>query len=245
MKINDKESIEINYWKHSEIEGPDKRTIKNLINKIGDLKVFLECINNLNNYIVDKGFILELGAGQGWASCAYKHLYPNVNITATDISEYAISSLSYWEKVFDVDDIKSYSCKSYELKELDSSIDLIFCFAAAHHFVAHKRTLIEIKRVLKKGGKAIYIYEPTSPSLFYPIAYWRVNRIRPEVPEDVLITHKLKSFAESIGLNLSVTFAPLMTKRKGFSAFYYKFMSFFPKLNNLLPCSAHIIIEKK
>lgn len=245
MKITDKELIEINYWKNSDIEGPGKQTLVNLINKIGDLTVFLECIKDLKDFTVDEGNVLELGAGQGWASCAYKHLYPKVNITATDISEYAISSVSYWERVFSVSNIKSYNCKSYETLELESSLDLIFCFAAAHHFVAHKRTLIEIKRILKKGGKALYIYEPTTPSLFYPIAHWRVNRIRPEVPEDIIIPKKLINFAKSIGLRVSVHYAPLRIKRRGFSVLYYKLLSIFRILNNFLPCSAHIVIEKK
>jgi ubiquinone/menaquinone biosynthesis C-methylase UbiE len=244
MNILEKEAIEIDYWKNSLTERPGKFTLENLINKIGDLEVFIECLKDLNLYILKDGDVLELGAGQGWASCAYKFLYPNVNITTTDISEYAISSLKYWEAVFHVHGIRSHHCKSYSTNLPNSSIDMIFCFAAAHHFIAHKRTLIEINRILRIGGRALYMFEPTTPRYFYRIAHWRVNRIRPEVPEDVLVISNLKKIALLAGFKIDVCFAPLLTKRKGFAAIYYKMMVWFPILKYLLPCSAHIIFEK-
>ncbi len=109
-------------------------------------------------------------------------------MTATDISEFAVLSLPKWERLFEVEVDNSYACTSYETSESDDSIDQVFCFAAAHHFLAHKRTLHEISRILKPGGISFYFHEPATPKYLYSLAYWRVNRKRPQVPEDVLKT---------------------------------------------------------
>ena len=106
--------------------------------------------------------------------------------------------------MFEVKIDNSYACKSYEINEIDGSLDLIFCFAAAHHFLAHKRTLLEISRVLKPGGKAFYFYEPATPKWLYSLTRWIVNKKRPQVPEDVLKTPELRLFAREAGLDFQL-----------------------------------------
>jgi ubiquinone/menaquinone biosynthesis C-methylase UbiE len=86
-------------------------------------------------------------------------------VTATDISEYAIASLLKWEHVFQVKVDRYYACCAYETNEPDGSIDHIFCFAAAHHFVAHRRTLQEISRILKPGRLSILLLRAGDPKV--------------------------------------------------------------------------------
>jgi ubiquinone/menaquinone biosynthesis C-methylase UbiE len=196
------------------------------------------------NHLGDGFNILELGGGQGWASCVYKKLYKNITITTTDISEYAVSALPKWEKLFDVTVDRSYHCKSYSTKEPDQSIDFIFTFAAAHHFLEHKKTIIELSRILKNGGTAIYFYEPTTPRLLYKPAFWRVNRKRPEVPEDVLIVSELSSIAENHGLTVKCYYYPSLIKRGSFETVYYSVLKRFKFLQKALPCTANIVFYK-
>jgi len=240
--LREKEKIEIEYWKDSMHENPNVDSIDNISNKISDAKVFYNCINRY--VLIKSGRVLELGAGQGWASCVYKKYYSNVHVTATDISEYAIASLPKWEKIYGVKIDKSYSCKSYEILENDEALDQIFCFSAAHHFIAHRSTLVEIKRVLKPGGTAFYFYEPSSPKFFYNFAVWRVNRKRPEVPEDVLIISNLIKIARDLNFDIKVDYTPSTIKRSSLSLIYFSILKLLPFLQVVLPTTVNIIFKK-
>lgn len=243
--IEKKQKIEIEFWRDSKDESPESDSIHNIINKVSDAGVFLDCLKRHQNKLAITGKILELGAGQGWASCVYKRLFPKTHVTATDISEFAIMSLHKWERLFEVKVDNSYACTSYKTKEMDASIDQIFCFAAAHHFLAHNRTLHEISRVLKPGGMAYYFHEPATPKYLYSLAHWRVNRKRPQVPEDVLITSRLRKLAHSNGLDLNVDYYPSLIKRGSFETVYFFILSRIPVLQRILPCSAIFIFTKK
>lgn len=245
MNISEKQKIEVDFWRKSKTESPDldSLSIDNIINKISEAGILLDCIRRYKN--IENNFkVLELGGGQGWASCVYKRIYNNINITTTDISPYAVSSLPKWEKLFDVSVDNAYHCKSYSTKEDDESIDFIFTFAAAHHFLEHRKTIIEISRILKKGGSAIYFYEPTAPRLFYKMAYFRVNRKRPEVPEDVLIISEIASIAKNSGLIFKCDYYPSIVKRGPFETIYYTILKKFKFLQKVVPCTANIIFYK-
>jgi len=245
LNIEAKQKIEIEFWRDSKDESPESDSIENIISKVSDAGVFLDCLKRHQHKLATTGKILELGAGQGWASCVYKRTFPETDVTATDISEFAVKSLPKWERLFEVTIDKSYDCTSCHINENDSSVDLIFCFAAAHHFLAHKRTLHEISRVLKPGGKAFYFYEPATPKYLYSLARWRVNRKRPHVPEDLLITSEIRKLARSIGLDLFVDYYPSLIKRGAFESVYYFILGRLPLLQRLLPCSANFIFTKK
>lgn len=238
------QKIEIEFWRGSKDESPEADSIYNIVNKISDTGVLLDCLNRHRAKLTSDGRALEIGGGQGWASCVYKKQFPNAHVTATDISEYAIMSLPKWERLFEVKIDNSYACTSYEIHESDASLDQIFCFAAAHHFLAHKRTLREIFRVLKPRGKAFYFHEPATPKYLYSLAYWRVNRKRPQVPEDVLITPELRKLAREIGLDLHVDYYPSIIKRGAFETVYFFVLSRIPFLQRILPCSAIFIFTK-
>ncbi|MDD2661177.1 MAG: class I SAM-dependent methyltransferase [Methylococcales bacterium] len=245
-EIESKQKIEIEFWRDSEHESPEADSIHNIVNKVTDAAVFLDCINRHHKELVFNGRVLELGGGQGWASCVYKKLFPNAHVTATDISKYAVMSLPKWERLFEVKIDNSYACTSYEINESDDSLDLIFCFAAAHHFLAHRRTLREISRMLKPGGKAIYFNEPATPRYLYSLARWRLERTRPEVPEDMLITSELRKLALEAGLDMYVDYYPSIIKRGPFKAVQAISIirDSIPFLHPLLPCSANFIFMK-
>lgn len=200
IDIIEKEKIEIDYWKNSSWENSSSFSDRNFISKSFQCKNFNYKVRKYRKHINGSNNVLELGAGQGWASCFLKRFYlPQAHITVSDISPYAIDSIKYWENVFDVKINESLSCQSYDIPSPSGSYDLIFCYAAAHHFVKLDETLDEIKRVLKRNGKAIFLYEPTCSKLFYPIHFKYVNK-NPHVPEDILIVDEIKAMAEKHNL---------------------------------------------
>lgn len=242
--LDEKQQIEIDYWKNSTNESPEADSISNLIMKVSSGGVLLECLKRNQKNLKKEGRVLELGGGQGWAACIYKRCYPGVEMITTDISEYAVMSVHKWEKIYNVSLDGAYACKSNEINERESSIDLVFCFAAAHHFLTHRRTLKEIFRVLKPGGKAIYFNEPSTSRLFHPLAYKRVNSKRSAVPEDVLKTKKLNEIAREVGFNFEVDYFPHMLNRGSIESLYYLTLSKFTILQRMLPCTANFIFTK-
>lgn len=244
-QIDTKQQVEIDFWRDSETESPASDSLQNIVNKLTDANTFLDCLRKYKDRLSDKGRVLELGGGQCWGSCVYKRIYPNAFVTGTDISPFAVQSLPKWERVLDVKLDNSYACKSYEIPEDDASLDQIFTFAAAHHFLAHRRTLAEFKRVLKPGARAFYLYEPATPKFLHALAHKRVNLKRPEVPEDVLIPSKLRRIAEALDLQCEVDFFPTFKGRGATATAYYLVLGRIPPLQPLLPCTANFIFTKK
>ena len=195
--------------------------------------------------MIRKGKILELGAGQGWASCLYKRLYNESEVIVTDINEHALKCIYEWERLYSVKADKVYACKSYKTKEPDNSIDQVFCFAAAHHFIKQEETLKEISRILKKGGKAFYFHEPVTPRIFYKPIHAYVNRNMNGKPhEDVLITKDIKKYARKYGLVPFVDLNPSLVKRKPFATVYFAILKKIPLFRKVLPASAVFYFKK-
>src|SRR3712207_4477406 len=92
MNIEEKEQIEIKFWKNSPLENPESDSIENLVGRLSEARVFLEKLAYYREYFDKTESILEIGAGQGWASCIVKKNFPDKKVIASDISEYAIES---------------------------------------------------------------------------------------------------------------------------------------------------------
>ena len=244
LHLNKKELIEIDFWQNSPTENPDSDSLANIVNKMGDVEVFLECFYRVENKFITGQLILELGGGQGWASCVIKRMFPTMNILTTDISQAAVASLPKWEHIFNVEIKNPFATKSYHVPIADNSIDTIFCFASAHHFIAHRRTLQELRRCLKQGGNAFYFYEPSTPDFWYRIAKNRVERKRPDVPEDLLRYRKIQSIAEDIGLECKLDFYTSFIKRSPIETIYYWVLGKSRLLQRILPCTINYQFTK-
>jgi len=238
MSLEHKEAIEVDYWRESAEESPEANSLPNLLNKMAEAPDLFESVEHFRHRFESRGTILELGGGQGWASAIVKRLHPTSRVVATDISPYAIASLPKWEHIFGVQLDDSYACRSYETREADASVDCAFCFAAAHHFVAHRRTLAELYRILKPGGTAIYFHEPVCRRYLHRLAHWRVNRKRPEVPEDVLVYPRLIELGREAGFEGRLHFAPSLVRRGTLETMYYLLLGKLPWLQHALPTTA-------
>src|SRR5690349_6518301 len=119
-----------------EFESPGSDSVHNILNKITDAPNLLECLQPFDAVFKGSKDILELGGGQGWGSCLLKRLYPQARFTMSDISEFAVASLRKWEHVFQAKIDRSFACRSYDIPLEDASVDCVFTYAAAHHFIA-------------------------------------------------------------------------------------------------------------
>jgi SAM-dependent methyltransferase len=245
MDISQKEAIEIGFWETSPIERPGSGSLENLLMKSAEARVLVEKLPTFAPLFARASSILELGGGQGWASCIVKRTYPTAQVTLTDISPAAIASVDVWEKAFGarIDDARA--CRSYDTPFADGSFDLIFAYSAAHHFVRHRRTLLEIRRLLRRGGVGIYLNEPGCLAYLHRLAKYRVNRKRPEVPEDVLRYREIEELARRAGLDATTTFTPTLTNRGPLESVYYTVLAAIPRLQHVLPCTVDIIMRRK
>lgn len=244
MNYDSHACAEVDLWRDSPSERPAADSVSNIVNKLSDARVFLDCVRRHRNLFKGAKRILELGGGQGWASCLVKRLRPGAEVTLTDISPYAIASAGKWERIWDVNLDEQYACPGSETHETDNSVDLVFCFASAHHFTAMPETLAEIRRILKISGTAAFFHEPTCPRAWYPLARRRVRRKRPEAGEDVLVPGDLRRFARSAGLTMEVDYYPTLLYRRPREVLYYGVLSKVPALRRVLPCGANILLYR-
>lgn len=240
-----KEDVELRFWESSPTERPGANSLQNLLDKSAEARVFLQKLESFGHFFSSAGKILELGGGQGWAACIIKRLYPASHVTLTDISPAAIASVHVWEHAFGVRVDDAAACRSYETPFDSSSFDLIFAYEAAHHFRRHQRTLREVRRLLKDDGVAIYLHEPGCPNYIHAAAHYRVNRKRPEVPEDVLRYREIEGLAREVGLDATTYFSTLRTNRRPIETIYYTVLHAVPPLQRILPCTVDIVMRVK
>jgi SAM-dependent methyltransferase len=169
------EARQMAFWEHSPYESPKADSLETVARKFNESRVFLEKLKDFSDVFSSATDILELGAGQCWASCMVKRQLPAARVVATDLAPCAVASAHRWERLLESKLDQVAVCRSYSTPFPDNSFDLVFAFSAAHHFGNHEGTLKELRRLLRPGGSALYFHEPSSPRTLYPFAYRRVN----------------------------------------------------------------------
>jgi SAM-dependent methyltransferase len=244
-ELRRRHEAELDFWRQSPHEGPGSDSVVQIVHKAVEAAVFVDVLRRYEPDFARARNILELGGGQGWASCIVKRQFPNARVTLSDLSADAISSVRTWERVYNVHLDGAIACPSYEIPVGDAAFDLVFAFASAHHFAAHRQTFQELHRVLGPAGQALYFYEPSCYPLLYRLAHRRVNRKRPDVPEDVLVYPKLVSLAREAGLEAAVEFYPSVLARAPGALLYYSALARLPWLQRVLPCTANFRFRRK
>ncbi len=239
--IAEKESLDVREWGN-----PDMHSMESMIHRAAEMRVMLEKLDRFGDYFSSARNILELGGGYCWASCMVKWRYPDAVVIGSDITADAFASTSFWQRMLGVKVDSQFVCKSYETGLPDASQDLVFVFAAAHHFGRHRSTLRELARILRPGGVALYLHEPACPKFWYPLAYRRVNNgvLGYGVPEDLLLTGKLGRLATEAGLQMSIHKDVTTTNRGAVQGIYYLLLGKIPLLQRLMPCSVDLVFMK-
>ena len=237
--LSEKEQREIDAWKGNSVE-----QLGSVAYKFAESRAFLAKLGEYQALFSGGGTILEIGGGQCWAAGMVKRLFPDATVYASDISPHAIAQAPEWERILKIRLDRAFACRSYDIPLADASVDLIFCFEAAHHFVAHRRTLAELFRVLRSGGTALYLREPSCPAWVHPLAKRRANAKRPEVPEDVLRTREIAALGRAAGFEVEVRFDPSVVGRQPAETLYYAVLQRARFLHTILPCSVDYIFRK-
>jgi len=240
QSIEEIQSIELALWHVHKNED----WLANLSNKLSELRWLMPKFAIYDNKFRAATTILELGGGEGWSSCVAKRLYPELHVTTSDMSDAAISGIDKWERIFESKVDAKFSCRSYAVPLPNNSVDLIFTFQAAHHFRLHKETLTEIARLLKPGGVCMYLHEPSCRKYIYPLAKWRVNKKRPECPEDLVVLEDMRSIAADLGFSLQVVYSTATVNRGVVEGVYYKALSIVPAFCQWVPCTADFVFTK-
>jgi SAM-dependent methyltransferase len=240
----ERERQEMSFWAESNNGAGEFRALESFTNKMSEARVVYEKLMQYRHLFAGARTVLEVGGGECWLSAIVAKEFPQAKVVASDISPDALTHAPGWERVFDSRLSGAVAARSYEIPLASASVDLMVVFAAAHHFGAHRRTLAEIRRVLRSGGHAIYLHEPACRPYIYRAAHRRVTAKRPVVPEDVLRYPEIERLAAQAGLDCDVRFAPTTTYRGPVEAIYYLVLQKASALCRVLPCSVDIVFTK-
>lgn len=241
--LNEKEHRDIEAKRHfAEAALDDLELIHFKALKAGELDLFRRHVTRYFDIFKVSNVIVELGGGSGWAAYYIKRLFNMAKVFTTDIAPGVVCIHKCWESFFYSKIDGAYCARSYDLPFESGSVDLAFCFQAAHHFGKHRRTFEELKRVLRPGGTVLYLDEPVCGRSVYALAHRRVNRRLEEdgVPEDVLIYSELMRLSNTLGFKASITMDPHQINRSGWAALYFKLISLMPASQRFLPTTADL-----
>lgn len=242
--VERQEADELAFWRRELGAGTGVDALRGIVLKLGEAEWLLPKLDRYAPLFAEAGTALELGAGEGWASCIVKRAFPDVELVASDLSGEAVARAERWADVFGAAPDRTLACPAYEIPLEDGSVGLVFAFQAAHHFRAHRRTLAEVHRVLRPGGTCLYLHEPSCPPSFHRLAKARVNRKRPEVPEDVLVHSRLVELAREAGFEPAVRFDADPLNRRPAETLYYVLLRRAPFLWPRVPCTADYVFRK-
>lgn len=123
-----------------------------------------------------RGQILEVGTAQGIRARLMAELYPETHITAIDRSDELLNVAK--ETHIDLKNLSFQTADVYQLPFADASFDFIYARLVFMHLSDPLLALVELKRVLKSGGRLLIedadrdcmFFEPQPPS-FAP--FWK------------------------------------------------------------------------
>lgn len=237
-------AAERTYWASSDWEGPRDESLRNLLNKMQEAAVANELFAHHAAVFDGARHVLEVGGGQGWASCLLKRRHPALAVTMTDVAPAAVASHATWERVYATALDTVAAAPAWQVPVAASSVDVVFAFAAAHHFVDHAAVLAEHRRVLRPGGVALWLYEPTSPALLRRLVERRANRKGMAVPEHVLDARAVLRTARAQGFAATAEPWPSTTHRSRNATLYYGLLQAVPVLQRWLPCTCNFVFRK-
>jgi ubiquinone/menaquinone biosynthesis C-methylase UbiE len=242
---------ELTFWSEEPAYRSSSEFWDNLRVKAAELRVFQSLIPELE---ISPGHrVLELGAGQGWASAMLKREFPSCQMHAAELSAEALMSSGKWESLFGSRLDGRWACQAQRTPFADAQFDRVFTFAAFHHFVIGGRgreALTEALRLVKPGGRLVLLYEPCAPPWFERRIRAKLNRMRlangANVEEDVLVLPRITRWARALGARTLIHFDTELRFRDISRAGGMRNVAvrILPFLGHLVPVGANITIVK-
>jgi SAM-dependent methyltransferase len=141
-----------------------------------DLPLFLAAYNELCRLDLDGGRILEICCGAGDLAAGMARVFPKTEVTAMDRYPDAGRAVKDAATKDGLHNVRFQCGDALRLTGFaDASLDLLYGQATLHH-LAHDLDAVrdEFSRVLKPGGRLIFIYEPLGHNpLWAMIRAWR------------------------------------------------------------------------
>ena len=221
-------------------------SVNHKIGKAIEMTKLLRALKEYHHIFSQSDTILEIGGGTCWAGYLVKSLFPESTVISSDVVPEAVQEHTVWETFFDTRPDHIIACKSYEIPLAKASVDLAFCFEAAHHFGKHRTTLSELHRIVRPGGHVLYLEEPTCTRFLYKYAHRRVNKKREQdgVAEDVLIRSQILKLAADEGFSGAIFLDTHIINRGEIETIYYLILKKIPFLQRFLPCGANVVLKK-
>jgi len=163
--------------------------------------------------------ILDFGAGTGASVPYWKMFFKDAALSASDVSGDSLAKLSE-----SYPDCRTLLLDGGKIPALDESFDVAFASGVFHHIdhAEHHANLIEILRVLKKGG-LFFVFEHNPLN---PLTLYAVDKCEFDVNAHLIKPWQMKSRMKAAG------FRDCFTR---FRIFFPGHLSFLRPLERLLP----------
>ncbi len=109
--------------------------------------------------------VLEIGPGGGGHSCLFKR--HGASVTAVDITPQRAISTAFKLGLVAGGEGRAYNADAENLPFRDNSFDIVYSNGVLHHSENTDRTIAEVLRVLKPGGKAVLMLYARHSAVFW------------------------------------------------------------------------------
>jgi SAM-dependent methyltransferase len=184
--------------------------------------------------------VLLLGNGESCAELYMLTRHPRA-LVYSDLSPVGLMALS--REFGGVDNLFFAAIDALDLPLRNASVDLVYGFAFVHHLSDLDQFLHEVARVLRPGGRAVFMDNGYSPlwqhmKLFWlrPIM-WLSHRREPRSPEDIRDTMRGGLREDALAQAIEAVGGEPWFERVAFFYFYWKrvSVSVFPEIFRHIP----------
>lgn len=109
--------------------------------------------------------VLEIGPGGGAHSCLFKRY--GASVTAVDITPQRAISTAFKLSLISGGEGRAYNADAENLPFRDASFDIVYSNGVLHHSEDTDKTIAEVLRVLKPGGKAVLMLYARHSAIFW------------------------------------------------------------------------------
>ncbi len=248
--LSSSDEKEMRFWSTNPLESPQSDLFDNIVHKSNFIRVFDKLVPDLR--LSGDETVLELGGGHCWSSVLLKRSHPECYVVASDLSPDALLFSRKYEGVLKSEIDEKWAFNSRNIPFEDGQFDLVFAFAAFHHFSEgndYGPAIKEAVRMLRPGGRVVLLYEPSSPRWLYKPAFWRANRKRAicsgEVDEDLFVVPKVREICGKLGCRFEARHFTSFEEREGVvETVYFYALTRLKPLRRILPCTVNMVIEK-